>query len=195
MQVRDLEDARARCFALLARKAFQRRRTKLSAGGESRHYFDCKQVTLDAEGALLVGHLLLARVDAYRSATGREVGGVGGLTLGADPIATAVAFASAILDRPMPGFIVRKEPKSHGTGAYLEGLGNFIPGAELVVVEDVVTTGRSANEAVARVREAGFGCRHVLALVDRLEGGRERLEAEGVTLDALFTCDDFVLEG
>lgn len=192
MDVPDLEDARARLFALLQQKAFERRNTKLSAGGESDYYFDCKQVTLDAEGAVLVGRLLFARVQAYRSETGRAVGGVGGLTLGADPIATSVAFASALADRPVPGFIVRKEPKGHGTGAYLEGVGNLASGAELVVVEDVVTTGSSARKAIARVREAGFICRHAVALVDRLEGGRERLDAEGVTLDALFTRDDFV---
>ena len=164
----------------------------LSSGGTSNYYFDCKQVTLDAEGALLIGHLLLSRIEAYQTDTGRRVGGVGGLTLGADPIATAVAFASAMVDRPVPGFIVRKEPKGHGTAAFLEGLGNLTPGGELVVVEDVVTTGGSASKAIVRVREAGFVCRHVLALVDRLEGGRENLEAEGASLDALFTRDAFL---
>ena len=192
MQVHDLESARARLFVLLEELAFQRRKVKLSSGGEANFYFDCKQVTLAAEGALLVGHVLLGRIEAYQSRTGRIVGGVGGLTLGADPIATAVAFASAVADRPLPAFIVRKEPKGHGTGVYLEGLGNLPAGGELVVVEDVVTTGSSALKAAVRVREAGFVCHHVLALVDRLEGGQETLAAEGLTLDALFSRGDFV---
>lgn len=192
MNVRDAEQDRARLRDLLREKAFERRSMTLASGSQSNFYFDCKQVTLHPEGALLVGHLLLNLLEAYASKTGRTVGGVGGLTLGADPIATAVAFASALVDRPVSAFIVRKEPKGHGTDAYLEGMRNIAPGAELVVVEDVVTTGGSAKKAIARVQEAGYVCHHALTLVDRLEGGCEGLEAAGVTLDALFTRDDFV---
>lgn len=184
----DLPAVRARLLQLLGEWAFQRREVTLASGRKSRFYIDCKEVSLDAEGHLLIGRLLFDLVE--RRAIDADA--AGGLTLGADPLASAVAMTSALRGRPLPAFIVRKAAKGHGTGRWLEGVGRLSPGASLVVLEDVVTTGGSALTAIERVREAGFRVDHVLALVDRLEGGREAIEAAGVTLHPLFTRRDFM---
>jgi orotate phosphoribosyltransferase len=116
--------------------------------------------------------------------------GVGGLTLGADPLATATSVVSFLAGSPLHAFLVRKEPKGHGTDQWLEGLDALSAGDPVVVVEDVVTTGASTLRAVDRARQAGLDVVHVLALVDRLEGGREAVQAQ-VPLTALFTRRDF----
>ena len=187
-------NARDRLLQLLTERAFQRRAVTLASGRASNFYIDCKEVTLDAEGSHWVGTLLFERIRAYETATGRVIGAVGGLTLGADPIATAVSLTSFQAGAPRPAFIVRKEAKGHGTGRYLEGLSRVGAGAELAVVEDVVTTGGSSLTAVERLREAGYVVRRVFALVDRTEGGRENLEAADLELDALFQKTDFMEE-
>lgn len=173
---------------LLKTKAFEKREVILASGKPSNFYIDCKQVTLSAEGHVLVGEALFDLIQR----TGRPIKGVGGLTLGADPIASAVSLISAQRGHPIPAFIVRKEPKKHGTEQYLEGLGNIPAGSEVVVVEDVVTTGESAWKAVDRSRKAGLVVNLVLGLVDRLEGGREHLTAQGVELQTLFDRHNFL---
>ena len=107
--------------------------------------------------------------------------------MGADPIATATSVVSYLEGKPIPAFIIRKEPKGHGTGAWLEGRKNFRVGARVVVVEDVVTTGGSSMKAVRRAEEEGLKVLGVVALVDREEGGRENIEREGLWLKAIFT--------
>lgn len=185
---------RKQLLELLRTRAFAKREVVLASGKKSNFYVDCKEVTLDAIGHLLVGRLLFEEVAAYQRRTGHTIRGVGGLTLGADPIASAVAMTSALLDAAIPAFIVRKEPKKHGTEAYLEGLGNIPADSEVVVVEDVVTTGESAARAVRRVRAAGLSVRLVLAIVDRLEGGRDHLASEQIELVTLFDRRDFLDE-
>jgi orotate phosphoribosyltransferase len=192
MNVLDLPNARDDLLGLLRTKAFEERDVTLASGRKSRFYIDCKQVTLDAVGHVLVGRLLLDEILRYMQRTGRDVRGVGGLTLGADPIASAVSLTSALLDHPIPALIVRKEAKGHGTGAFLEGARNVGPGAEVAIVEDVVTTGGSAMKAVERVRDGGFRVGLVLGLVDRLEGGREAIEGAGLELVTLFDRRDFI---
>jgi orotate phosphoribosyltransferase len=182
----------ARLLDLLKERSFERRAVTLSSGKQSDFYVDCKQTTLDGEGHLLVGRALLAMLQRFERENDLSHAAVGGLTLGADPIASAVAMTAAMAGRSLPAFIVRKEPKGHGTGAYIEGLKNLAPGSRLVIVEDVVTTGGSAQKAVARAREAGFVADLVLGLVDRLEGGREALDAEGCRLLTLFDRRDFM---
>jgi orotate phosphoribosyltransferase len=132
------------------------------------------------------------------------VRGVGGLTLGADPIASAVALTSFLeWERsralgqpeeaaPVDAFIVRKEPKGHGTGQWIEGRRTIPDGSRVVVIEDVVTTGGSALKAIERCRAERLEPVACVALVDRLEGGREAIEAQGVPLDPLFTRKDFI---
>ncbi|MBK8013321.1 MAG: orotate phosphoribosyltransferase [Deltaproteobacteria bacterium] len=183
---------RTELLELLRTRSFARRAVTLSSGKTSNFYIDCKQVTLDARGHVLIGKLLFEALRAVESSDGVRFDGVGGLTLGADPLASAVSLTSSLEGHPLPAFIVRKEPKAHGTEVYLEGMGNIPSGGRLAVVEDVVTTGRSAMVAVERVRSAGYRAELVLALVDRLDGGREVIEAAGLKLVTLFDRRDFM---
>ena len=194
MNLEDIEHAEKLLLEHLHQWAFQERTVTLASGRTSNFYIDCKQVTLDAEGHVLVGRCLFERIRRYEASTGARVAGAGGMTLGADPIASAVAVTSVLQNRPLPAFIVRKEPKGHGTEAWLEGTSRLPAGAELVVLEDVVTSGGSSLRAVSRVRNAGFKVRLVLGLVDRLEGGREALESEDLVLETLYTRRNFLAD-
>lgn len=191
----ELERSRAALLDMLQRRAFERKRVVLSSGQESDFYIDCKQVSLHGFGHVHVGRCLLAALEAFEDRSGRTVGAVGGLTLGADPLASAVAMTAALENRDLPAFIVRKEAKGHGTGAFLEGMKHVPSGTQAAVVEDVITTGGSAAKALRRTREAGYPVPVVLGLVDRLEGGRELLEAHGVEVVTLFTRHDFIAPG
>jgi orotate phosphoribosyltransferase len=177
---------RARLLELLRDKAFAEREVTLSSGLKSNFYIDCKQVSLDAEGACLIGELFHAAIEEV--APGALA--VGGLTLGADPLATATSVVSFLAGRPRAAFLVRKEPKGHGTNQWLEST-RLPAGAEVVVVEDVITTGAATLKAVERARLAGLRVVHALGLVDRLEGGREAVTRE-VPLTTLFTRRDFL---
>ena len=160
----------------------------LSSGRKSHFYIDCKKVTLDHEGAFLVGQLFLDAI------SGLETDAIGGMTLGADPIATAVSVLSYGEDRPIPAFIIRKEPKpfvrSDGPLAYIEG--NLPKAARVVVVDDVLTGGRATERTINLLKEAGCKILKVIALVDRKEGGRQHLEALGYTVESLFTVEDLL---
>lgn len=188
----DLPAAREALRSRFRERAFQKRLVTLSSGRRSNFYFDSKQVSLLGEGHLLIGRLLYDAIERYEARTGRSVAAAGGLTLGADPLASAVCMTAALRGRDLPAVIVRKEPKGHGTGAWLEGAGPLDGGAEVVVLEDVVTTGGSALKAVERLRSADFKVSLVLGLVDRLEGGREAVEARELELETLFNRRDFV---
>lgn len=177
---------RERLLELLRSRAFQEREVVLSSGRTSNFYLDCKQVSLDAEGATLIGELFHAAIEEV--APGALA--VGGLTLGADPLATATSVVSFLAGRPRAAFLVRKEPKGHGTNQWLEST-RLPAGAEVVVVEDVITTGAATLKAVERARLAGLRVVHALGLVDRLEGGREAVTRE-VPLTTLFTRRDFL---
>jgi orotate phosphoribosyltransferase len=179
---------RQRLLELLTRLAYEKRRVLLSSGKESDFYLDTKQASLTAEGHALVGRLVLAEIRARFAAAQA----VGGMTMGADPIASAVSLTSFLEAPPgIPAFYVRKEPKGHGTAQWLEGKKSIPAGAAVAVVEDVVTTGASTLKAVERVRSEGFSVLGVVALVDREEGGRQAVEAAGVALRALFVRSDF----
>ena len=179
---------RERLLELLTRLAYEKRKVTLSSGRESDFYIDTKQASLTAEGHVLVGRLVMAEIRAHFA--GAQA--VGGMTMGADPIASAAALTSFLEAPPgIPAFYVRKEPKGHGTGQWLEGKKSIPKGAAVAVVEDVVTTGASTLKAVERVRGEGFAVLGVVALVDREEGGREAVEAAGVPLRALFRRSDF----
>ncbi len=181
------EAARARLHELLIKYAYQKKRVVLASGRESDFYVDCRGVALSAEGHALIGQLLL---EAAREID-PQLHAVGGLTMGADPLASAVALTSWQQGKPVGAFLVRKEPKGHGTGQWCEGLQLLPPNAHAVVVEDVITTGGSSLKAVERAREAGLRVSGVVAMVDRDEGGRAHLEAAGLTVRALFKRGDF----
>jgi orotate phosphoribosyltransferase len=143
---------------------------------------------LTAEGHVLVGRLLLSAVREHAP----TAKGVGGLTLGADPLASAVSLTSWLQGHPLAAFIVRKEPKGHGTGQWIEGLHALGAGAPVAIVEDVVTSGASTLKAIDRAEAEGLKVDGAFALVDRLEGGREAIEAKGHRLTTLFTRKDFI---
>jgi orotate phosphoribosyltransferase len=178
----------SRLLELLTQLSFARRKVKLSSGLESDFYIDCKKTALTAEGHWLIGRLLLDRIRTQAP----ESKGAGGLTLGADPLASAVSTVSYLAGWPIPAFIVRKEPKGHGTGAWIEGMSAIPAGSPVAILEDVVTTGASTLKAIERAELEGLKVTRAFALVDRLEGGREAIEAKGYKLDALFTRKDFI---
>ena len=177
---------RARLLELLRTRSFQEREVTLSSGLKSNFYIDCKQVSFDAEGATLIGELFHQVINEIAP----QAVAVGGLTLGADPLATATSVCSFQAGQPRATFIVRKEPKGHGTGQWVEST-KLPEGAPVVILEDVVTTGASTLRAIERSRGAGLNVLCALGLVDRLEGGREAVEAQA-PLTTLFTRRDFL---
>ncbi|OHB85537.1 MAG: orotate phosphoribosyltransferase [Planctomycetes bacterium RIFCSPHIGHO2_02_FULL_38_41] len=157
---------------------------KLVSGRMSNYYINCKTTTLDPEAMLLIGHIFYNRVKPLR------VNAIGGLTLGADPIAFATAIVSEMQDDAINAFVVRKKAKEHGLMKWIEG--NVREGDKVVVVDDVVTTGQSTIEAVDRARESNLNVIKAIALVDRQEGGRENIEKRGVLFESIFTKDDLM---
>src|SRR5260221_134562 len=180
------EQNRKRLLALLTELSYEQREVTLASGAKSNFYIDCKQAVLTAEGHFLVascfGRLLTERAP--------EVEAIGGVTMGADPLASAVSTLSFVAGRPLPAFYVRKEAKGHGTGQWIEGTKSLRPGMRVAILEDVVTTGGSALKAIARVREHGRVVAAILGLDGREEGGREILEKEA-PLYTLFRRRDF----
>ncbi len=158
----------------------------LASGKKASFYLDCRKVTLDARGARLIGEGMLELLGDKLPAL------VGGMAIGADPITASILTLAGIRDIPLRGIIVRKESKTHGTGKYVEG--PYESGESLVIVEDVVTTGGSSLKAIERCEAAGLKVERVLAIVDRLEGGREAFAARGYELTTLMTIKDFGIE-
>jgi orotate phosphoribosyltransferase len=179
---------RDRLLELLRKLSLEKRDVTLSSGRKSNYYVDGKQTTLNPEGIYLTTKLLFQRIRALPL----RADAVGGLTLGADPLVSALALWSRLEKDPLSAFIVRKEAKGHGTGAWMEGLKNVSPAARVVIVEDVVTTGDSALRAIARSEECGFSVIRVMALLDRQEGGREKLKEKGYELEAIFNREELL---
>ena len=175
----DLTTLRQLLLDLFCQLAYQEGDFVLSSGQRSAYYINGKQVTLHPQGALAIGRILLSQLSTDTQA-------VAGLTLGADPIVTAVSVVSAYENRPIPGLIVRKEAKGHGTMAYIEGP-SLAPGSSVVVLEDVVTTGQSALKAVERLQQAGYSVKQVIALVDRQQGGAELYKSSGLKFQSVFS--------
>ena len=176
------EDLRHTLLDLIVKYAYREGDFVLSSGARSSYYINCKEVTLRAEGALTIGRLILDALPENTDA-------VAGLTLGADPIVSAVSVVSALSDRLIPALIIRKAAKGHGTKAYIEGP-SLAEAAEVVVLEDVVTTGKSALQAVERLQAAGYKVSQIIALVDRKQGGRELYESQKLQFQALFTIEE-----
>ena len=178
-QLRELRD-------IIRRKSLRVGDFTLSSGKKSSYYLDCRMTTLDARGALLIGRLILDQIRSHDI----PVDAIGGLTLGADPIATAVAVVSALEDKPIPAFIVRKETKGHGMQRAIEGYDGK-PGSRVVVVDDVCTTGDSILKAAERAEEAGYQVTAAFCVVDREEGGTE-LIAKRYPFYALLTAKELL---
>jgi orotate phosphoribosyltransferase len=174
-------EARDPLLTRLAREAYRHGRFTLASGRSSDHYVNCKPVALSGSGLAMLGPAMLQLVEADALA-------VGGLTLGADPLVSAVAMAAAQSGRPLDALIVRKEAKGHGTGAWLEGP---LPpaGSRVTVLEDVVTTGGSSIKAVNQLRDAGFVVNRVVTIVDREEVGAAAMAAADLELMSLFRLE------
>lgn len=178
---------------LLLTRSVTRGDFTLSSGRRSTFYIDARRTTMSGEGLTLIGTLGLSRL----AARGWVPRAVGGLTLGADPVAYAIVAAarsrSPALPAPLDAFTVRKQVKAHGTGRRIEGC--FESGQPVVVVEDVITTGSSAQEAIAALSAEGARILGVLAVVDREEGGRQVIERAGYAVEALLTAAQLGLTG
>jgi orotate phosphoribosyltransferase len=178
-----MDSARQKLLSTLAHKSFRLGEFKLSSGGTSDYYIDCRTTTLDAKGSRLAGEVFLEEIRQR----GWKPRALGGLTMGADPIVVAVSVVSGELD----GFLVRKAEKQHGTGQRIEGFRD--KGARVVIVDDVCTTGASTVQAIAAAREYGFEVVGVICLVEREEAkGRPHVEkaAAPAPFVSIFTASD-----
>ena len=173
---------------ILLEKSYRHGTFTLTSGKTSDFYIDGKQTTLSAEGAYLCGRLLFQLI--REEAT--PIQAVGGMTLGADPLVTAVSIVSHLEHAPIPAFIVRKEAKGHGTGNYIEGMKNMPAGCTVALVEDVVTTGGTLLKVIERVEAQGFKVGLVATVVERQEGGTEELARAGYRLKAIFTREELL---
>jgi len=185
-------DAKDRLLTLLKTKSVVRGDFVLSSGGKSNYYVDCKLTTLDPEGATLVGEVMHTMIGEEIRKRSLVVNGIGGLTMGADPIALAVCMRSYLEnpDSPLKCFIVRKTPKAHGQTKLIEG--NFKKDDTVVVIDDVVTKGDSTLKAIEAVEKEGGHVAFVAVLVDRQEGGRVKIEDRGFDVIAAFTRDELL---
>ncbi len=176
------DSSREKLLKMLAERAYRFGDFSLASGRKSHHYVNCKPVSLSGAGLKLLSFSLLRAIETDSVA-------VAGLTLGADPLVTAVAFAAALEDRDLDALIVRKEPKGHGTEAWLEGP---LPrkGSLITVLEDVVTTGGSSLKAVSQLRDAGYLVRRVVTIVNRQEGADLEMKNFGIELISLFLLDE-----
>jgi orotate phosphoribosyltransferase len=181
-------DYRAELFELIRTRSFGRGHIKLASGRESDFYFDLRPTTIHPAGATCVGELICDALE------GMPVDFIGGLEMGAVPIATSVVIASHRRGGNLQAFFVRKKPKDHGAKKLVEGLpkGETLKGRNVVVVEDTTTTGGSSIQAVRALREEGANIVLVLTIVDRQEGAKENFEAEKLEFRALYTADEFL---
>src|SRR6478672_4738399 len=171
---------------LVRKLALQLGEFKLASGKMSSYYLDCRKVTLDSRGANLIAQGMLELMGAALPDA------VGGMAIGADPITAAIITVAGQQGKELRGFIVRKEAKQHGTGKDVEG--PVEAGDRVMIVEDVVTTGGSALAAIEKAEAHGLKVRGVMAIIDRLEGGRETLQKRGYSLQTLLTIEDFGLK-
>ena len=178
-QLRELRD-------IIRQKSLRVGDFTLSSGKKSSYYLDCRMTTLDPRGALLIGRIILERIRTNNI----QADAIGGLTMGADPVATAVAVVSAIEAKPLPAFIVRKEAKGHGTQRSIEGYDGK-PGSRVIVVDDVCTTGGSILAAAEKAEQAGYEVVATFCVVDREEGGTE-LIVKRYPFYPLFTAKDLL---
>jgi orotate phosphoribosyltransferase len=174
--------------SLIGTKALKRGTFRLASGREASFYLDAKQVVLDARGSMLVGRAILEKLKAL----GPLPDAVGGMSIGADPITSAVVTMAGVEGLPLKGFMVRKESKDHGTKKYIEG--PVAPGQRVVIVEDVTTTGGSSLLAIDRAQEFGLVVERVVTVIDRLAGAQAAFAARGIPLESLVTIRDLGIE-
>lgn len=179
-----MDDLKRRLARLLMEKSYKEGDFLLSSGTRSDYYFDCRVTALSPEGSWLIGTLFNKLLEPL------AISGVGGMTMGADPLVSATTVISYENGKNLNGLLVRKEAKGHGTAQFVEGLGNFSAGDNVAMLEDVVTTGGSLLKACDRVRACGLGIAAVCCILDREEGGRAALAEAGYNLLALYTREE-----
>ena len=187
MTTTDVKALKDNLIRLIVARSVTRGDFTLSSGRKSDYYIDARRTTMSSEGLAIIGKLGLATIRARRW----KARGVGGLTLGADPVAYAIALASRSAPPALDAFTVRKEPKAHGTGQRIEGC--FERGMPVVIVEDVITTGGSASRAAEAIQQAGGIVVGVLGVVDREEGGADALRTAGHAVESLLSIKDLNL--
>ena len=185
-QQRNMIETREDFLALLKEDAYKKGDFKLSSGKKSEHYVNCKPVTLQGDALMFISWCMLECLE-------EDCDAVGGLTLGADPLVAGVAMVSAIEERYLDGLIVRKEPKGHGTKAWIEGP-TLAPGSKVTVLEDVITTGGSAIKAAKRLRDAGYVVENVVAIINRQEGTEadDAMDDADLNLISLFKLEELI---
>ena len=173
-------------IALLKEEAYRKGDFELSSGKKSHHYVNCKPVTLQGDALMFISWCMFECLE-------EDCDAIGGLTLGADPLVAGVAIVSAIEERYMDGLIVRKEPKGHGTKAWIEGP-ELAPGSKVTVLEDVITTGGSAIKAAEKLRDAGYIVENVVAIINRQEGSEadDAMDAADLNLISLFMLEELI---
>ncbi len=183
-----MSNAKNELLQILLAKSIKTGHFILASGKESDLYCDCRVTTLDARGANLIGEVGWQLVQEEILPRFPEATAIGGMTMGADPISLAIGMYSASAEKPLCVFTVRKEAKDHGRGKRIEG--NFEAGQQVIVVDDVITTGGSTIKAIDAIEAEGGKVIAALVLVDREEGGREAIEGRGVPVFSLFTRKD-----
>lgn len=174
-----------RLLKILKELSYEEGEFTLVSGKKSSFYIDCKETTLNPEGMYLVGTLMYQLVRTIP-----EVDAVGGVSVGGDPLVCSTVLISRAIGEPLPGFFIRKEPKGHGTNLWLEGGKNLQKGMKVVILEDVVTTGGSSLKAIETTEREGFKVLGVVALLDRLDGGKEAIESKGYLFKSIFNLGD-----
>jgi orotate phosphoribosyltransferase len=178
-------DEKGRLLEILKHLSYEEGDFTLTSGKKSTFYIDAKETTLNPEGLHLTGSLMYGMA--------REVPGidaVGGVSIGGDPLVCAVMLSAYLLKDPLLGFLIRKEPKGHGTNLWIEGGKNLKKGMNVMILEDVVTTGGSSLKAIDVTEKDGYRVKGIIALLDRLDGGREAIESKGYTFKSIFTLKD-----
>ena len=185
-QQRNMIETREDFIALLKEDAYKNGDFTLSSGRKSEHYVNCKPVTLQGDALMFISWCMLECLE-------EDCDAIGGLTLGADPLVAGVAMVSAIEERYMDGLIVRKEPKGHGTKAWIEGP-ELAPGSKVTVLEDVITTGGSAIKAAKKLRDVGYVVENVVAIINRQEGTEadDAMDAADLNLISLFSLEELI---
>lgn len=180
---KDTEHLKDRLLTILAKQSYKEGKFVLASGKESNYYIDGKQTTLDHEGGLITSVLFLRMLKD-------DIGAVGGMSIGADPLASGVSQIGALLGKKLDAFYVRKEPKKHGTNKWIEG--PLTSGKTVAILEDVVTTGGSSLKAIDKVSEFGCTVKQVIAIVDREEGGKKAFKEKDIHYDFLFDINQVI---
>jgi orotate phosphoribosyltransferase len=180
-------DEKQRLLEILKKLSYEEGEFILKSGKKSTYYIDARETALNPEGMYLIGQIMYRMV---REISG--IGAVGGVSVGADPLVCSVVLASYGRKDNLTGFFIRKEPKGHGKNLWIEGAKNLKKGMDVIILEDVVTTGGSSLKAVEITESEGYNVKGIVALLDRLEGGKDVIESKGYMFNSIFNLKDLI---